>query len=289
MNQVRCIKDEDSKVLVDEACISRMWQSYFYKLLNEDGDRNIMLGKLENSKNQRDFRFCRRIKVKEVEEVMQKMSRCRATGPDEIPVELWKVVGRYQERKRGLHMVFIDLEKAYDKVTREVLWRCPEVSGVPVAYIRVIEDMYDGVKIPVKIVGGDSNYFPVMMGLYQGSTLSPFLFAMAMDVLTRHIQGEVPWYMLFLDDIVLIDETRCRVNGRLELRRHALESKGFKLSRTKTEYYECKFSMGTQETEVKVKLDTQVIPKRDSFKYIGSVIQGNGEIDEVVTHRVGVG
>ncbi|XP_019253945.1 PREDICTED: uncharacterized protein LOC109232645 [Nicotiana attenuata] len=36
-----------------------------------------------------------------------------------------------------------------------------------------------------------------------------------------------------------------------------------------------------------MKIDTQVIPKRDGFKYHGSVIQGNGEIEEDVTHCVG--
>ncbi|XP_070054361.1 uncharacterized protein [Nicotiana tomentosiformis] len=95
--------------------------------------------------------------------------------------------------------------------------------------------------------------------------------------------------MLFVDDIVLIDETRCRVNTKLEVWRYILESKDFKLSRTKIEYLECKFSEGTHEAEVDVKLDTQVIPKRDSFKYLGSVIQGNRDIDEDVTHRIGAG
>ncbi|XP_075103734.1 uncharacterized protein LOC142178302 [Nicotiana tabacum] len=107
-----------------------------------------------------------------------------------------------------------------------------------------------------------------------------------MDALTRHIQGEVPWCMLFADDIVLIDVTRDGVNERLEVWRHILESKGFKLCRTKTKYSECKFSDEIEEADMDARLDSQVIPKRGSFKYLGSVIQGNGEIDEDVTHRI---
>ncbi|XP_070056610.1 uncharacterized protein [Nicotiana tomentosiformis] len=80
----------------------------------------------------------------------------------------------------------------------------------------------------------------------------------------------------------------CGVNARLEVWRQTLESKGFKLSRTKIEYFECKFSVGMLEAKVEVKFDTQAIPKRDIFKYLGSIIQGNGDIDEDVIHRIGV-
>ncbi|XP_070046785.1 uncharacterized protein [Nicotiana tomentosiformis] len=40
--------------------------------------------------------------------------------------------------------------------------------------------------------------------------------------------------------------------------------------------------------DMDVRFDSQVISKRGSFKYLGSIIQGDGEIDEDVTHRIGV-
>lgn len=56
------------------------------------------------------------------------------------------------------------------------------------AYIRTIKDMYDSAKTQVRAVG-DSEHFPILMGLNQGSTPSQLLFALSMDQLMRHIQG----------------------------------------------------------------------------------------------------
>jgi hypothetical protein len=57
-----------------------------------------------------------------------------------------------------------------------------------------------------------------------------------MDEVTKDIQGDIFWYMLFDDDVALADETRTSVNRKLEVWRQTLKSKVFRLSRTKTEY-----------------------------------------------------
>jgi hypothetical protein len=55
-----------------------------------------------------------------------------------------------------------------------------------------------------------------------------------MDEVTRNIQGDIPWCMLFVDDVVLVDESQAGVNRKLELWRQTHESKGFRVSRIKT-------------------------------------------------------
>ena len=59
--------------------------------------------------------------------------------------------------------------------------------------------------------------------MHKESALSSFLFAIMMDELSRAIQDEMPWRMLFADDIVLVDEMRVGVNAKLELWRQTLE------------------------------------------------------------------
>jgi hypothetical protein len=94
--------------------------------------------------------------------------------------------------------------------------------------------------------------------------------------------------MLFTDDVVLVDESRTGVDQKLELWRRTLEVKGFRLSRSKTEYMKCDFSATTQE-EGGVRPDGQVVSKKDTFRYMGSMLQKNGDIDEDVSHRIKAG
>lgn len=67
-----------------------------------------------------------------------------------------------------------------------------------------------------------------------------------------------------------------------------MEFEKFRLNSIKIEYLEFKFSIALNEADVEVKLVTQTIPNRESFKYFGSVIQDSEKIDDDITHRIKV-
>ncbi|MCJ8738182.1 hypothetical protein PDJAM_G00032480 [Pangasius djambal] len=108
------------------------------------------------------------------------------------------------------------------RVPREELWYCMRKSGVAEKYVRVVQDMYERSRTVVRCAVGQTEEFKVEVGLHQGSALSPFLFA--------------PYTMMFADDIVICSESRKQVEENLERWRFALERRGMKVSRSKTEY-----------------------------------------------------
>jgi hypothetical protein len=85
--------------------------------------------------------------------------------------------------------------------------------------------MYDKTETSVRTKGDITSAFPITIGLHQGSTLSLYLFVLAMDELIRSFNMKSLIYA-FANDIVLVDETRCGVKVKLEIWRDVLESRG---------------------------------------------------------------
>ena len=64
-----------------------------------------------------------------------------------------------------------------------------------------------------------------------------------------------------------------------------LESKDFRISRSKTEYMNCNFGNRQTHGNIEIKLGEHVIQQVDKFKYLGSIIQEDCEVDGDVNNR----
>ena len=289
-SQVKCIKDDMDQLLVKEDEIRLRWQEYFDRLYNGDNENTTF--QLDDSFDDTNRRFVRRIQESEVKEALKRMKGGKATGPDGIPVEVWRCLGdiaivwltklfncifrsnkmpeewrrsilvpiyknkgdiqsctnyrgiklmshtmklwerviehrlrgmtrvtmnqfgfmpgrstieaiflirhvmeRYREQKKDLHMIFIDLEKTYDKIPRNVMWWALDKHKVPTKYVGLIKDMYNNksnnIVTSVRTSDGDTDAFPIKIGLHQESALRPYLFVLVMDEVTRDIQRDI--------------------------------------------------------------------------------------------------
>ena len=91
--------------------------------------------------------------------------------------------------------------------------------------------------------------------------------------------------MVLTDDIVICSESKQQVERSLERWRYALERRGMKVSRRKTQYM-CVNERGDGET---VLLQGVEVPKVKGFRYLGSTVQCNGDCGSEVKRRVQAG
>ncbi len=145
--------------------------------------------------------------------------------------------------------------------------------------------MYTDAKTAVRTPFGDSSEFPVRVGVHQGSSLSPFLFIAIIDELTKHIDGEAPWAMLFADDLALTTSTKAELEMKLEEWREALENAGIRVSRPKTEWVQL-FTTGEDGA---VKLGQEDLPEVKKFKYLGSTLSNDADTTTDVKIRINKG
>jgi hypothetical protein len=78
-----------------------------------------------------------------------------------------QLMERHREQKKYLHMIFIDLEKAYDKIPRNIMWWALKRKLVPTKYT-LIKDMYTNVVTCVRACDGESDTFPIKMDYIKG-------------------------------------------------------------------------------------------------------------------------
>ncbi|AQK73740.1 Retrovirus-related Pol polyprotein LINE-1 [Zea mays] len=192
--------------------------------------------------------FVRRIQEYEVKEALKRMKVGKAMGPDGIPIEVWRCLG---------DIAIVWLTKLFNTIFRTN---------------RMPDEWRRSTLVPIFKNKGDVQSCTNYRGIK--------LMSHTMKLWERVIEHR-------LRKLTSVTQNQFGfMPGRSTM--ETLEAKGFRLSRSKTEYMKCGFSaMGYEDGDVS--LDGQVVPKKDTFRYLGSMLQKDGDIDEDVSHRIKAG
>ena len=119
-------------------------------------------------------------------------------------------------------MGFMDLEKAYDRVNREVFRQVLRTYDVGGNLLNVIKSMCVNSLTCIKVKGGESEFFRINSGVRQGYVISPWLFTVYMYAVMKEVKMGIgvrgvrfqeegrEWRLpdlLYSDDLVLCSES----------------------------------------------------------------------------------
>ncbi|KAK3552669.1 hypothetical protein QTP86_019443, partial [Hemibagrus guttatus] len=111
------IKDRDGRVLTSEESVQRRWKEYFEELMNEENEREKRVEGVNSVEQKVD-----KIRKDEVRKALKRMKSGKAVGPDDIPVEVWKCLGKAAvEFLTSLFNRVLESEKMPEEERRSVL------------------------------------------------------------------------------------------------------------------------------------------------------------------------
>ena len=100
--------------------------------------------------------------------------------------------------------------------------------------------MYSNARGRVRVGEGYSEEFEVKVGVHQGTwSLSPLLFIIVLEALSREFRCGVPWEDLYADDLVITAESLEECVRRILTWKEAMEEKGLRVNAGKTKIVIC--------------------------------------------------
>lgn len=197
-----------------------------------------------------------------------------------------QIIEKRREFNQETHLAFVDFEKAFDRVNRNKLWEIMTRKGYPLHLIESIKCLYKNSRVMIKeqIV---SEPFQTNQGLKQGCSLSPTLFNIYIDDITKewkkvvkpglkiskktHINA-----LLFADDLAIIQETEDDLQRSLHQLNNLCKTYNMKISYNKTKVMAFK---GTYPVRTKIIIDNRPIEQVSHFNYLGCDVSYNYDND----------
>ena len=197
------------------------------------------------------------------------------------------------EKNKRMVVACVDLEKAYDRVGRDKLWKVLEEYGVKGRLLRAIRSLYKKSEGCVRVKDELSSWFPITQGVRQGCVMSPWLFNVFMDKIVRegmeNFVGGVKMsttevgVVLFADDVMLLTERKEDMEANLKELKKAMSNWGMKIHWGKTKV----MMVSRKGEECKVCVDGEEIEQVQNMKYLGAILSADGTCEEEIEQRVG--
>ena len=145
-----------------------------------------------------------------------------------------QVQEKYTKKKKRVYHIFVDLEKAFDRIPREAIRWALRRQMVPERLVNQVMALYVGTTSRVRTGAGMTEKFEIGVGVHQGSALSPLLFILIMQEATRNLRNGEVMELLYADDLVIMAEERDDVVERFNRWKENLEERGMKINMEKT-------------------------------------------------------
>ena len=195
---------------------------------------------------------------------------------------------------REMHMLFVDLKKAYDSIPLNKLWEAMEKGNISGNLINIVKEMYAGYTCCIKIGKEISEEFNVNKGLRQGCCISPTLFKIyigkALNIWSKKCRsmgvqiGEDNVHtLLFADDQIVLAEDRDDIEYMTRKLLEEYRRWGLEINLGKTEY----MVAGGEGSNLVI--DDDVIKHTKEYKYLGVLITSDNRDDKDIREKTNKG
>ncbi|XP_063539546.1 uncharacterized protein LOC134748704 [Cydia strobilella] len=187
----------------------------------------------------------------------------------------------YAKSKTPVVACFLDLSKAFDLVSYDLLWKKLENTSLPQETIRIFKYWYGNQVNSVRWADALSDEYRLECGVRQGRLTSPTLFNLyingLIEALSRthvgcHVDGVCVNNISYADDMVLLSASVCGIRKLLKICEAYVTEHGLKYNVAKSQLmvFECGRKNTTEVPGVC--LNGTPIDRVDHFKYLGHVI-----------------
>lgn len=184
----------------------------------------------------------------------------------------------YTDRKTPVYACFLDLSKAFDLVSYDLLWQKLRAASVPHELVELFKYWYSHQSNRIRWAGSLSDPFQLQCGVRQGGLTSPRLFCLYMDQLIEELSstragcsvgGQCFNNISYADDMVLLSPSVCALRKLLDVCEVYAKTHGLRYNAGKSELLIFKAGTKTYNIVPPVKLAGVTLKLVSQFKYLG--------------------